>query len=66
MYVLMSNGSSMKEQILEYCRRDIKRFYEMSDSEIYDLLCNIYFCKDYEMLRECSFIIFKESRRMNV
>lgn len=52
----------MRKQILKECREVIQRFSKMTDSEIYDWLCNNYWCKDYDMLRECSFIIFNESR----
>lgn len=52
----------MKDKILQECRENIQNFSKMSDSEIYDWLCNNYWCKDYEMLRDCSFIIFYESR----
>ncbi len=53
----------MQEQILEYCRKDIKRFSKMSDSEIYDWMCWNFASKDYQMLRRCSTIIFEESRK---
>lgn len=52
----------MKEKILKECIEKIERFSKMTDFEIYDWLCNNYWCQDYCMLRECSFIIFHESR----
>lgn len=36
----------------------------MTDMEIYDWLCGNYpACKDYELLRRCSFIILKQFSR---
>ncbi len=57
------SGGIMQEQILEYCRKDIKRFSKMSDSEIYDWMCWNFASKDYQMLRRCSTVIFEESRK---
>ena len=50
----------MKDKIIQECRENIQKFSKMSDSEIYDWLCNNYWCNDYKMLRDCSFIIFYE------
>ncbi len=52
----------MKDIILTECRKDISRFSNMTDIEIYNWMCDTFACKDYEMIRECSFIIFNESR----
>lgn len=52
----------MRTRILTECRKDIQRFSKMTDTEIYNWLCENYWCKDYEMLRECSMVIFFESR----
>lgn len=51
----------MKERILKECKNNIGMFSKMSDIEIYNWLCENYWCKDYKMLRECSFIIFNEN-----
>ena len=53
----------MREQILNYCRNDLKRFQTMTDVEIYDWMCGNFASKDYPMIRECSRIVFNESRR---
>lgn len=53
----------MENKILNYCRKNLKRFSMMSDTEIYDWMCNNFYTKDYEMVRKCSMIIFKESRK---
>lgn len=52
------------DYILNYCRKDVLRFSKMTDTEIYNWMCDNFAEKDYEMLRKCSFIIFKESRRV--
>lgn len=52
----------MKDMILSYCRQNLKRFSVMSDMEIYNWMCDNFYTKDYEMARQCSFIIFHESR----
>lgn len=54
----------MREMILNYCRENLERFRRMSDMQIYDWMCRNFATKDYEMVRECSFIIFKESRNI--
>ena len=56
-------GENMENKILNYCRKNLKRFSMMSDTEIYDWMCNNFYTKDYEMVRKCSMIIFKESRK---
>ena len=50
------------DYILEYCRQNLKRFHNMTDMEIYNWMCDNFASKNYEKIRECSFIIFKESR----
>ena len=52
----------MRENILSYCRQNISRFSAMSDTEIYNWMCDNFYTKDYEMVRQCSIQIFKESR----
>ena len=52
----------MKTYILNECRKYIFKFHDMSDMQIYNWMCNNFASKDYEMIRECSFIIFTESR----
>lgn len=52
----------MKEIILNYCRDNIEKFKSMSDMEIYEWICENYYIRDYEEARNCSFIIFYESR----
>lgn len=52
------------DYILNYCRENIDRFSKMTDSEIYDWMCKNFYEKDCEMIRRCSFIIFKESRKI--
>lgn len=53
----------MEEYILNECRKHILKFHNMSDIEIYNWMCDNYKgCRDYRMIRKCSFIIFEESR----
>lgn len=53
----------MKEYILNECRKHILKFHNMSDTEIYNWMCDNYKgYKNYEIIRKCSFIIFEESR----
>lgn len=52
----------MKDMILNYCRQNLQRFSVMSDTEIYNWMCDNFYTKDYEMVRQCSFSIFYESR----
>lgn len=53
----------MEEYILSECRKRILKFHNMSDTEIYNWMCDNYKgCSNYEMIRKCSFIIFEESR----
>lgn len=53
----------MEGYILDECRKYILKFHNMSDTEIYNWMCDNYKgCRDYEMIRRCSFVIFKESR----
>lgn len=52
----------MKEIILNECRQNLRRFRDMSDMQIYDWMCWNFATKDYSMVRDCSFIIYKESR----
>ena len=54
----------MREQILNYCRKEINKFSTMSDTEIYNWMCDNFYTKDYEMIRQCSMQIFKESRKI--
>ena len=54
----------MREQILNYCRNEINKFSTMSDTEIYYWMCDNFYTKDYEMVRQCSMQIFKESRKI--
>lgn len=55
----------MEEYILSECRKRILKFHNMSDTEIYNWMCDNYKgCSNYEMIRKCSFIIFKESRQL--
>lgn len=53
-----------EEDIVNYCKNNLHKFANMNDMEIYDWLCNNYACKDYEMIRRCSFIIYKDSRNV--
>lgn len=53
----------MEEYILNECRKHILKFHNMSDTEIYNWMCDNYKgCRNYEMIKKCSFIIFEESR----
>lgn len=52
----------MKDMILNHCRQDLKKFSTMSDTDIYNWMCDNFYTKDYEMVRQSSFIIFHESR----
>lgn len=52
----------MRDLILRDCRKRISQFHNMSDIEIYNWMCNNYACKDFQLIRECSFVIFRESR----
>lgn len=54
----------MKNTILFYCRQHINKFYNMSDTEIYEWMCNNFYYNNYEEIRKCSFIIFNESRNV--
>lgn len=58
----MSKNFSLEESILKDCRKNISNFHNMSDVEIYEWMCDNFVCRDYELLRRCSFVIFKESR----
>lgn len=51
-----------RKYILDYCRKNIKRFHTLTDVEIYDWMCSNFASRDYQMIRECSRIIFDESR----
>lgn len=51
----------MKDMILNECRSNLNRFKTMNDIEIYKWICDNFYCTDFEMMRKCSFIIFKES-----
>lgn len=54
-----------EEGIINDCKNNTKKFSIMTDMEIYNWLCNNYpTCRDYELLRRCSFIIFKDSRNV--
>lgn len=53
-----------EELILKECEGCKKEFSRMSDTEIYEWLCDNYACKDYELLRKCSFILHKNSRNV--
>ena len=56
-------NKNMEEYILNECRKYILKFHNMSDTEIYNWMCNNYKgYKNYEIIRKCSFIIFEESR----
>lgn len=55
----------MKEKILSDLRKmGIKHFHKMTDMEIYNYICDVFYLHDdeYQIARECSFIIFNESR----
>ena len=52
----------MEEYILDECRKHILKFHNMSDTEIYNWMCDNFYTTDYEMVRKCSRIIFAESR----
>lgn len=52
----------MEKLILKTLMDNVSKFSKMTDTEIYDWICNNFYCNDYEMMRKCSFIIFKESR----
>lgn len=52
----------MKDMILKECRKNIRKFKIMNDMEIYEWICNNFYITDYEEARECSFIIYRESR----
>lgn len=61
----MIGGNDVTEElILNECERCLKEFSRMSDTEIYKWLCDNYACKDYELLRKCSFILHKNSRNV--
>ena len=53
------NGG-MEEQILSECRKHLLEFSGMNDTEIYNWICDNFFCTDYNMMRVCSFAIFHE------
>ena len=59
----MKEMKEMKEIILNECRENLKRFSGMSDLEIYEWMCWNFATKDYPMVRDCSFIIYEESRK---
>lgn len=52
----------MENMILNHCRNNLTRFSAMTDVEIYNWMCDNFYTKDYEMVRQCSFSIFYESR----
>lgn len=52
----------MRDMILKECRRQLNKFKGMNDMEVYHWICDNFFIKNYEEARECSFIIFRESR----
>lgn len=55
----------MKEKILTDLRNmGMEHFKKMTDVEIYKFICDIFYLRDdeYQIARECSFIIFNESR----
>ena len=43
----------LKSQIIDYC--NTKSFKGMDDFEIYDWLCDNFYCDDYTFLRDLSF-----------
>ena len=53
----------MKDYILNHFRKNLKRFSTMSDIEIYNWMCDNFYTKDYETVRQCSFITLIESRK---
>ena len=53
----------MENMILNECRNNLNKFSKMTDTEIYNFICDNFHIKDYEMARKCSWIIFEESRK---
>lgn len=49
-----------KQEILNYCRENIEKFIDMSDTDIYCYLHSVFPSDKYETLRECSILIFYE------
>ena len=56
----------MEEYILDECRKHILKFHNMSDTEIYNWMCDNFYTTYYEMVRKCSRIIFAESRQIQI
>lgn len=52
----------MREQVLDYCRNKSLMFHTMSDLEIYNYICDAFWIENFTVARECSLIIFRESR----
>lgn len=55
----------LKKQILNFAFKNIKRFRNMSDTEIYDWICETFYVEGhYDVARNCSFIIFEEKCKL--
>lgn len=62
---MIIEGIIMKERILKDLRKmGMEYFHKMTDVEIYKFICDIFYLRnnEYQIARECSFIIFNESR----
>lgn len=54
----------MENIIKDFCFKNIKMFSNMNDMEIYDWICENFWCKDYQMMRRISLEICKRKIEM--